>query len=70
MIFKLFSKQYWKKSEVLKDLQRQKKKKKKKEIKIKHHRDIAHIDGEPIKVTEEFVIKVNSNLLWMWNLLG
>ena len=29
-----------------------------KEIKIHHHRDIAHIDGEPINVEEDLVIKV------------
>ena len=50
MIFKLFSKQL-EKSKYYKTY-------KGKEIKIKHHRDIAHIDGEPIKVKEDLVIKV------------
>lgn len=50
MIFKLFSKQL-EKSKYYKVY-------KGKEIKIKHHRDIAHIDGEPIHVKEDLIIKV------------
>lgn len=50
MIFKLFSKQL-EKSKYYKVY-------KGKEIKIHHHRDIAHIDGEPIHVKEDLVIKV------------
>ncbi|MDB9776008.1 YegS/Rv2252/BmrU family lipid kinase [Vicingaceae bacterium] len=50
MIFKLFSKRL-EKSKYYKVH-------KGKEIKIHHHRDIAHIDGEPINVEEDLVIKV------------
>tara|TARA_R110002049_G_scaffold159460_3_gene324434 strand:- start:1233 stop:2150 length:918 start_codon:yes stop_codon:yes gene_type:complete len=50
MIFKLFSKQL-EKSKYYKVYKGE-------EIKIHHHRDIAHIDGEPINVKEDLVIKV------------
>lgn len=50
MIFKLFSKRI-EKSKYYKIY-------KGKEIKIKHHKTIAHIDGEPIKVAEDLTIKV------------
>ncbi len=50
MIFKLFSKRL-EKSKYYKIY-------KGKEIKIKHHRGLAHIDGEPIRVKEDLIIKV------------